>query len=70
MRPDRPKKKSLRRRQRGQAMLEYSILNWVLVIVIAFLGVAKPGAELDNKPTAKGTTTISAPSDPAESRSA
>jgi hypothetical protein len=31
---------------------------WVLVIVISFLGVAKPGAQLENKPTSAPSTAI------------
>ena len=35
-----------RRRRRGQAMLEYSMLNWVLIIALVLAGSVKmiPGA--------------------------
>lgn len=35
-----------------QRALPFVVAIWVLVIVISFLGIAKPGAELENKPSA------------------
>jgi hypothetical protein len=38
----------------------YVYVIWTLVIVIAWLGIAKPGAELENKPSASAPTVATA----------
>jgi hypothetical protein len=39
----------------------YVYVIWTLVILIAWLGIAKPGADLENKPTASATVSTAAP---------